>query len=88
MNPEETVKAFLALFHTRKLDVAAVRALLADDARYQPIVPIAPVRRARMQSARNSNASMNCMTNAPAISSPSRRPDLPFSLNALIAVVS
>jgi len=44
MNPEETVKAFLALFHTRKLDVAAVRALLADDARYQPIVPIAPVR--------------------------------------------
>ena len=44
MNPEITVREFLSLFHTRKLDVAAVRALLADGARYQPVVPIAPVR--------------------------------------------
>ncbi len=44
MNPEITVREFLSLFHTRKLDVDAVRALLADDARYQPVVPIAPVR--------------------------------------------
>ncbi|MBA4080714.1 MAG: hypothetical protein C0456_19580 [Hyphomonas sp.] len=44
MNPEIAVRQFLSLFHTRKLDVAAVRALLADGARYQPVVPIAPVR--------------------------------------------
>jgi len=44
MNAEQIVRNFLALFHTDKLDVPALRALLADDARYQPIVPIAPVR--------------------------------------------
>ena len=44
MTAEQTVGEFLALFHTAKLDVPALRALLADDARYQPIVPIAPVR--------------------------------------------
>jgi len=44
MNAEQTVRAFLSLFHTDNLDVAALRVLLADDARYQPIVPIAPVR--------------------------------------------
>jgi len=44
MTAEQTVRQFLSLFHTRTLDVAAVRALLADDARYQPVVPIAPVR--------------------------------------------
>ncbi len=44
MNAEQTVREFLSLFHTEHLDVPALRALLADDARYQPIVPIAPVR--------------------------------------------
>ena len=44
MNTEQIVRDFLALFHTDKLDVPALRAMLADDARYQPIVPIAPVR--------------------------------------------
>ena len=44
MNAERTIRNFLSLFHTRKLDIAAVRAMLADNARYQPIVPIAPVR--------------------------------------------
>ena len=44
MNAEQIVRDFLALFHTEKLDAAALRAMLADDARYQPIVPIAPVR--------------------------------------------
>lgn len=41
---ERTVRAFLALFHTSRLDHAALQAMLAPDARYQPIVPIAPVR--------------------------------------------
>lgn len=44
MTAEEPVRQFLALFETRNLDIATVRALLADDARYQPNVPIAPVR--------------------------------------------
>lgn len=44
MNAEEVVGRFLALFDTARLDVAAVRAMLAPDARYQPVVPIAPVR--------------------------------------------
>ena len=44
MNHEQIARDFLALFHTKKLDVAALRSMLADDARYQPILPIAPVR--------------------------------------------
>ena len=44
MNAEQIVRDYLALFHTAKLDGAALRSFLADDARYQPIVPIAPVR--------------------------------------------
>jgi limonene-1,2-epoxide hydrolase len=44
MSNEMIVRDFLALFHTQKLDVAALRSMLADDARYQPIVPIAPAR--------------------------------------------
>lgn len=44
MNADQIVRDFLALFHTDKLDVPALRAMLADDARYQPVVPIAPVR--------------------------------------------
>ena len=44
MNHEQIARDFLALFHTKKLDVAALRSILADDARYQPILPIAPVR--------------------------------------------
>jgi limonene-1,2-epoxide hydrolase len=44
MSNEKIVRDFLALFHTQKLDVATLRSMLADDARYQPIVPIAPVR--------------------------------------------
>ncbi|MCP5380115.1 MAG: nuclear transport factor 2 family protein [Novosphingobium sp.] len=44
MNAEQTVRDFLALFHTSRLDTKALRAMLADDARYQPVVPIAPVR--------------------------------------------
>ena len=44
MNLEQIARDFLALFHTSKLDVVALRSMLADDARYQPIVPIAPVR--------------------------------------------
>jgi limonene-1,2-epoxide hydrolase len=41
---EQIVRDFLALFHTEKLDGAALRGFLADDARYQPVVPLAPVR--------------------------------------------
>ena len=44
MNAEQIVRDFLGLFHTARLDASALRAALADDARYQPIVPIAPVR--------------------------------------------
>ena len=44
MTAEQTVRKFLALFHTRQLDVNTLRSMLADDARYQPLVPIAPVR--------------------------------------------
>lgn len=44
MTAEQTVRNFLALFDTRQLDVATLRSMLADDAHYQPIVPIAPVR--------------------------------------------
>jgi limonene-1,2-epoxide hydrolase len=44
MNAEQIVRDYLALFHTTKLDGAALRGFLADDARYQPLVPIAPVR--------------------------------------------
>ena len=44
MNAEQTVRDFLALFHTSRLDTKALRAKLADDARYQPLVPLAPVR--------------------------------------------
>lgn len=44
MDPESTVRDFLALFHTQALDGAALRGFLADGARYQPIVPLAPVR--------------------------------------------
>lgn len=44
MNNEQIVRDFLALFHTKTLDVVALRSMLADDARYQPIVPIAPIR--------------------------------------------
>ncbi|MDT0576303.1 nuclear transport factor 2 family protein [Croceicoccus sp. F390] len=44
MTAERTVRNFLSLFHTRKLDIAAVRSMLADNAHHQPIVPIAPVR--------------------------------------------
>lgn len=45
MDAEQVVRDFLALFHTSDLDVAALRSKLADDAQYQPIVPIAPVRK-------------------------------------------
>lgn len=44
MNPEQKVREFLALFHTDELDIGALRAALANDARYQPVVPIAPMR--------------------------------------------
>jgi limonene-1,2-epoxide hydrolase len=44
MNAEQIVRDFLALFHTAALDTVALRAMLADDAQYQPVVPIAPVR--------------------------------------------
>lgn len=44
MNAEQIVRDFLALFHTNELDAEALRSMLALDARYQPIVPIAPVR--------------------------------------------
>ena len=43
MNPEQRVREFLALFDITKLDVRALRSMLADDARYHPLVPIAPV---------------------------------------------
>jgi limonene-1,2-epoxide hydrolase len=45
MHQEQIVRDFLALFHTMKLDVAALRSMLTNDARYQPIVPIAPIQR-------------------------------------------
>jgi len=38
---EAAVKQFLALFHATELDIGAIRAALADDARWQPIVPLA-----------------------------------------------
>lgn len=44
MNAEQTVRDFLTLFHTRALDGAVLRGFLADGARYQPIVPVAPMR--------------------------------------------
>lgn len=44
MNAEQIARDFLALFHTEKLDGVALRGFLADNARYQPVVPIAPVR--------------------------------------------
>ncbi|MDE2563096.1 MAG: nuclear transport factor 2 family protein [Sphingomonadales bacterium] len=45
MDAERIVREFLALFHTNRLDTGALHRMLADDARYQPLVPIAPVRR-------------------------------------------
>jgi limonene-1,2-epoxide hydrolase len=44
MNAEQKVRDFLALFHTPTLDTGALRAAMAENARYHPIVPIAPVR--------------------------------------------
>ncbi|MBB35896.1 MAG: hypothetical protein CME88_00435 [Hirschia sp.] len=44
MNYDNIVRDFLALFHTAELDADKLRGYLADSARYQPIVPIAPVR--------------------------------------------
>lgn len=44
MNVEQIARDFLAIFHTQKLDVVKLRSMLADNARYQPVVPIAPVR--------------------------------------------
>lgn len=38
---EAAVKQFLALFHATELDIPAIRAALADDARWQPVVPLA-----------------------------------------------
>jgi len=40
---EAAVKQFLALFHTAALDLAKIRAALAPDARWQPVVPLANV---------------------------------------------
>ncbi|MDB5687872.1 MAG: hypothetical protein JWR77_2461 [Rhizorhabdus sp.] len=37
---EATVVDFLANFHASELDLPKIRAALADDARYQPIVPM------------------------------------------------
>lgn len=43
-NSKETaVRAFLALFHTAKLDLDKIRAALAPDARWQAVVPLANV---------------------------------------------
>lgn len=47
MQTEQIVRKFLALFDTGQLDLPAVRSMLAEDARYQPVVPIAPVREGR-----------------------------------------
>lgn len=38
---EAAVKQFLTLFHATELDIPAIRAALADDARWQPVVPLA-----------------------------------------------
>lgn len=38
---EAAVRDFLALFHATTLDLARIRAALADDARWQPVVPLA-----------------------------------------------
>jgi limonene-1,2-epoxide hydrolase len=38
---EAAVKQFLALFHATELDLPAIRAALADEARWQPVVPLA-----------------------------------------------
>lgn len=38
---EAAVRDFLALFHATTLDLPRIRAALADDARWQPVVPLA-----------------------------------------------
>ena len=38
---EAAVRQFLALFHATELDIPAIRAALAEDARWQPVVPVA-----------------------------------------------
>ncbi len=40
---ERAVRSFLALFHATRLDLAAIGAALAENARWQPVVPIAPI---------------------------------------------
>ncbi len=43
-NTKETaVREFLKLFHATELDLAGIRAALAEDARWQPVVPIAAI---------------------------------------------
>lgn len=43
-NSKETaVRKFLALFHTAKLDLDAIRVALAPDARWQAVVPLANI---------------------------------------------
>ena len=38
---EAAVRDFLALFHATTLDIPRIRAALAEDARWQPVVPLA-----------------------------------------------
>lgn len=38
---ETVVRDFLALFHATTLDIPRIRAALADNARWQPVVPLA-----------------------------------------------
>jgi len=38
---EAAVRDFLALFHATTLDIPRIRAALADNARWQPVVPLA-----------------------------------------------
>jgi len=38
---EAAVREFLALFHATTLDLPRIRAALAEDARWQPVVPLA-----------------------------------------------
>lgn len=38
---EAVVRGFLGLFHATTLDIPRIRAMLAEDARWQPVVPLA-----------------------------------------------
>jgi limonene-1,2-epoxide hydrolase len=44
---EDAAREFLALFHTTDIDLPRMKAALAPNARWQPLVPLAPTRTGR-----------------------------------------